>query len=248
MRALAVRFFETFVGRRLIGELAVERPGMLCGAVGAAMSRRSRFANVAVWPRELLGFEDVAPIVLSSNAANRAIASMRLDEVAHLWRLARQSGPGTLIEIGRERGGSTLVLSAAMHLEAVLISFDPQTKQGDRGRTFDDELSEALSRYGLDERVKLLVEDSHTATPPEGEYTLVLIDGDPSLDGTRADFERFGRRVRPGGRVLFHDAAPGGPRHATLSPLLTEVEAEAEFERQPDVGTFADFQRRGSRG
>jgi predicted O-methyltransferase YrrM len=235
VRALALRFFETFVGRRLIGELAVERPGMLCGAVGAAMSRRSRFANVAVWPRELLGFEDVAPIVLSSNAANRAIASMRLDEVAHLWRLARQSGPGTLIEIGRERGGSTLVLSAAMHLEAVLISFD-------------DELSEALSRYGLDERVKLLVEDSHTATPPEGEYTLVLIDGDPSLDGTRADFERFGRRVRPGGRVLFHDAAPGGPRHATLSPLLTEVEAEAEFERQPDVGTFADFQRRGSRG
>lgn len=188
---------------------------MLCGAVGAAMSRRSRFANVAVWPRGLLGFEDVAPIVLSSNAANRGIASMRLDEVAHLWRLARQSGPGTLIEIGRERGGSTVVLAAAMHLEAVLISFDPQTKQGDRGRTFDDELSVALSRYGLDERVKLLVEDSHTATPPEGEYTLVLIDGDPSLDGTRADFERFGRRVRSGDTCCFtmrRRAGRGTPR------------------------------------
>lgn len=221
---------------------------MLCGAVGSAMARRSRFANVGAWPHELADFADVAPIVLSSNAANRGIASMRLDEVAHLWRLARQSGPGTLIEIGRERGGSTLLLAAAMHPQSALISFDPQTKQGDDGRTFDNELSEALSRYGLADRVTLVVEDSHTATRPEGEYTLVLIDGDPSLNGTRADFERFGRRVRSGGRVLFHDAAPGGPRHATLAPLLTEIEADAEFARQPDVGTFADFERRPSQG
>lgn len=223
---------------------------MLCGAVGPAMSRRSRFANVTVWPHELLAFEDVAPIVLSSNAANRGIASMRLDEVAHLWRLARASGPGTLIEVGRERGGSTLVLAAAMDPDATLVSFDPQTKQAERGVSFDEELAEALSRYGLDTRVRLVAEDSHTARPPDGDYALVLIDGDPSLEGTRTDFARFGRRVRPGGRVLFHDAAPGGPRNASLAPLLGELDADAEFERLPNVGTFADFRRRdlGERG
>jgi predicted O-methyltransferase YrrM len=245
-RALVLRFFGTFVGRRLVGELAVERPQMLCGAVGSAMSRRSRFTNVVTWPSELAGFEDVAPIVLSSNAANRGIASMRLDEIAHLWRLARESGPATLVEIGRERGGSTLVLAAALDRRAVLFSFDPQTKQGKVGTAFDDELAEALSRYGLNERVRLLVEDSHTATPPDGDYAVVVIDGDPSLDGTRLDFERFGRRARPGGRVLFHDAAPGGPRHATLRPLLVELEADVAFERLPDVGTLADFRRRES--
>jgi predicted O-methyltransferase YrrM len=169
---------------------------------------------------------------------------MRLDEVAHLWRLARQSGPATLIEIGRERGGSTLVLAAAMHPQASLVSFDPQTKQAGKGGTFDVELAETLSRYGLDARVQLVAEDSHTAEPPEGEYALVLIDGDPTLEGTRADFERFGRRVRPGGRVLFHDAAPGGPRSATLSPLLAELTADPDFDRHPDLGTFADFERR----
>jgi predicted O-methyltransferase YrrM len=243
VRALALRLSDTFVGRRVIGELAVERPDMLSGAVGSALSRRSRFANVKTWPHELAEFEDVAPVVLSSNAANRGIASMRLDEVAHLWRIARACGPGTLIEIGRERGGSTLVLAAAMHPQATLYSFDPQTKQAGRGNAFDAELSEALARYALDGKVQLVTEDSRTAERPEGEYALVLIDGDPSLAGTRADFERFGRRVRAGGRVLFHDAAPGGPRHATLRPLIAEIEADPEFERQPDVGTFADFRR-----
>ena len=244
MRALAVRLSETFVGRRIIGELAVERPEILCGAVGSALSRRSRFGNVRRWPPELAGFEDVAPIVLSSNAANRGLAAMRLDEVAHLWRLAQQSGPGTLVEIGRERGGSTLVLAAAMHSGARLFSFDPQTKQAESGRTFDDELAETLSRYGLEEKVRLVAEDSQSAQPPAGDYALVLIDGDPSLDGTRKDFERFGRRVRPGGRVLFHDAAPGGPRSATLAPLLTELDRDSDYERKPDVGTFAEFERR----
>lgn len=246
MRALALRLSGTFVGRRIIGELAVERPEILCGAVGSALSRRSRFGNVQAWPRELLGFEDVAPIVLSSNAANRGLASMRLDEVAHLWRLARASGAGTLVEIGRERGGSTLVLAAAMHPEASLVSFDPQTKQAEGGRTFDDELAETLARYGLAARVRLVAEDSHTARQPDGEYALVLIDGDPTLDGTRTDFERFGRRARVGGSVLFHDAAPGGPRSATLRPLLAELEADPDFERQPNVGTFAEFTRRSS--
>jgi len=72
----------------------------------------------------------------------------------------------------------------------------------------------------------------------------VLVDGDPSLAGTRNDVERFGRRLRPGGRLLFHDATRGGPRSATLRPLLAELGADEEFTRLPDVGTFADFQRR----
>ena len=81
--------------------------------------------------------------------------------------------------------------------------------------------------------------------PPEGEYALVLVDGDPSYEGTRLDFERFGRRLRPGGRVLFHDAVAGGPRAPQLAPLVAEIGGDPDFERQPDVGTFADFRRRG---
>jgi hypothetical protein len=37
----------------------------------------------------------------------------------------------------------------------------------------------------------------------------------------------------------------GGPRQPQLTPLLAEIEADPDFERRPDVGTFADFVRRG---
>jgi predicted O-methyltransferase YrrM len=246
MRKLVAAFFGSALGRRFLGVVAAERPDLLAGALGYTLSQQARLSRVGAWPAKLESFADVAPLVLSSNPANRGVASMRLDEVAYLWRLAAGAGDATLIEIGRERGGSTLVLAAAMSAGAALYSFDPQSKHPGVGAKFDDELRDALARYGLLERVRLSREDSHAAQPPPGEYALVLVDGDPSLAGTRSDFERFCRRLRPGGHALFHDAAAGGPRHETLKPLIAEIERDGHFERRPDVGTFVDFTRRAS--
>jgi predicted O-methyltransferase YrrM len=136
-----------------------------------------------------------------------------------------------------------LVLAAALAGRAQLISYDPQDKLG--SKAYDEELQQALDRYGLGSNVVLSNEDSHLAAPPDGDYALVLVDGDPSYEGTRLDFERFGRRLRPGGHVLFHDAVAGGPRAAQLAPLLEEIDADADFRRRPDVGTFAQYARRG---
>jgi predicted O-methyltransferase YrrM len=237
------RLVDRRLGRKLVTAAAIARPELLLGALGWSQSRDLRFGRVESWPATLSGFEDVAPLVLASNAANRGLAAMSLVETAHLWRLAREAGDGLLIEIGRERGGSTLVLAAALADGARLVSYDPQSKLG--VPELDDELAAALARFGLDAKVELSTESSHDATPPEGEYALVLIDGDPSYDGTRLDFERFARRLRPGAHVLFHDAVAGGPRQPQLTPLLAEIEADPDFERRPDVGTFADFVRRG---
>jgi predicted O-methyltransferase YrrM len=44
--------------------------------------------------------------------------------------------------------------------------------------------------------------------PLLAEFDLVFIDGDHSYEGAKADLENWGRRVRPGGRVLVHDAIP----------------------------------------
>lgn len=230
------------LGRRWIGHLAARRPDLLLKALGYSLSSAAELEG-AQWPASLARFEDVAPIVLSSNAANRGVSSMSVVEVAHLWRLAAESPARTLIEIGRERGGSTLVMAAAMAKDATLYSYDPQSKHGAQGQEFDRQLSNALARYGLDEHVRILQEDSKTATAPSGSYGLVLVDGDPSYDGTRSDFERFCLHLAPGGRALFHDAVAGGPRERELAPLLREIEADSTFERQPDVGTFADFKR-----
>jgi predicted O-methyltransferase YrrM len=170
---------------------------------------------------------------------------MWLNEAAHLWRLAAQAGPATLIEIGRERGGSTLLLAAATHPGASIYSYDPQTKHSEAGQEFDAQLSAALVRYDLGRRVHLIQEDSHVSPVPDGEFALVLVDGDPSLAGTRIDYERFCTRIRPGGHALFHDAAPGGVRSETLAPLMAEIENGSLFERQQDVGTFVHFRRSG---
>jgi len=138
-----------------------------------------------------------------------------------------------VVEIGQERGGSTLVLGAALTGRGRLVSFDPQGKLG--SSSYDDELRSALARYGI-ENVELRLEDSHTAE-------LVLVDGDPSYEGTKRDFDRFCRSLRTAGHALFHDAAAGGPRSRQLAPLVEEIERDPEFERQPDVGTFVHFIR-----
>lgn len=244
VRRMSVALGSSRVGRRWVSHLAFERPDLLLGTLGYSLSSAARLRE-AQWPSSLEGFEDVAPIVLSSNAANRGVSSMSLVEVAHLWRLSAEAPTKTLIEIGRERGGSTLVIAAAMAADATLHSYDPQSKHGAGGREFDDQLRDALVRYGLQTRVRIVEEDSKTAALPPGEYGLVLVDGDPSYAGTRSDFERFCRRLAPGGRALFHDAAAGGPRERELAPLLREIEADSTFERRPDTGTFADFARAG---
>jgi predicted O-methyltransferase YrrM len=232
------------VGRRFVAHLAADRPELLLRALGYTLSDRAHLDSASAWPPALDRFEDVAPIVLSSNEANRGVSSMSLVEVAHLWRLAADAPTPTLVEIGRERGGSTLVIAAAMKKDAALYSFDPQSKHAGRGAMFDEQLRGVLARYGLDAHVQLIVEDSKVAEPPPGEYGLVLVDGDPTYAGTRSDFERFCQRLAPGGRALFHDAAAGGPRQKELAPLLREIQADPTFERQVDVGTFADFKRR----
>ena len=134
-------------------------------------------------------------------------------------------------------------LAAAMGPQARLHSYDPQTKLGVAGP--DAPLAALLDRYGLSGRVELHVADSHAVEPPGGEFGLVLVDGDPTYVGSRLDYERFCLRLRPGGHALFHDAVPPGPRHEALGPLLLEVEREGELDRQPNVGTFAHFTRRG---
>lgn len=237
---LTERLLRSNLGRRATARAVLESPDVALGALGWKLASTAAYAPRG-WPVAAAGFEDVAPVVLSSNEANRGVASMSLVELAHLWRLVRESAPGTIVEIGRERGGSTFVLAAAVHPGSVVHSYDPQTKIGAR---YDDELRDALGRFGLSGNVRILLEDSHVAEPPEGDLALVLVDGDPSYEGTRLDFERFCRRLRPGGHALFHDAAPGGPRHPQLARLMDEIAADAEFERQPDVHTFAHFVRR----
>jgi predicted O-methyltransferase YrrM len=75
---------------------------------------------------------------------------------------------------------------------------------------------------------------------------LVFIDGDHSYEGVRNDFERFGRRVRIGGAVLFDDACDETMFHThseSVGRLLQEILAQQSFRLVKSVNRLAHIER-----
>jgi len=108
---------------------------------------------------------------------------MAVDEAAYLFRLAHGLPPDSaVVEIGRNRGGGTLLPASAMPGTARLYSYDVYAKEtpGPSGPELDAALQRVLERYGLAERVELIVADSQTAPDPEESCGLVVVAGDHS--------------------------------------------------------------------
>jgi len=235
LKQIVRRFSRTLLGKQLVYASVLDDPAEL------------RFANVEHWPRSVDGFEDLA-FLFSSNQLNHGIAALQLDEAALLYRLARNAQSGPFAEIGRFKGGSTMVLATALPEGIELWSYDLHVawRPDLPGAAFDKELSGALERYGLAHKVHLVVADSRTVDPPPAPLELLFVDGDHSYDGARADFERWGAFVRPGGHLLFHDAVDTG-RYGNTYPgvvrLMGEIEPDA-WEPQPGAGSIAHFVKR----
>jgi predicted O-methyltransferase YrrM len=224
VKQLAARAARTRAGKNLVHAAVLSGAG-------------KHFSDVERLPSEVRGFEDLA-FLFSGNQLNHGIASLQIDEAALLYRVARDAGPGTLAEIGRFRGGSTVITAAAMDAGAELWSYDI-------GDAFDAELSGALERLGLAGRVHLVVGDSKTVAFPPGELRSLFVDGDHTYEGAKADFERWRDRVGAGGHLLFHDAVDTGG-YGNHYPGIVRLVAElgGAFERQPGAGSIAHFVRR----
>jgi predicted O-methyltransferase YrrM len=221
--------------RRLVGELVI-----------ADRERRgSDFAHVARWPERIGGFEDLT-FLFSSTVLAHGIASLRFDEAALLYRLVRELQPNLVVEIGRYRGGSTLLLAAALDGKGIVHSYDIDTRQGRDGNGLDRELVAALERFGLRERVELHVADSRTVRPPSEPIDVLFVDGDHSEEGVRADFEHWSPRVRVGGHVLFHDAVAAADftSPADAGPARVAAEMTPDFVQLDGAGSLAHFVRR----
>jgi predicted O-methyltransferase YrrM len=235
LKQIVRRFSRTLLGKQLVYASVLDDPAEL------------RCANVEQWPRSVDGFEDLA-FLFSSNQLNHGIAALQFDEAALLYRLARDARSGPFAEIGRFKGGSTIVFAAALPEGIELWSYDLHVawRPDLPGDVFDKELNDALVRYGLGQKVHLVVADSRTVDPPPAPLELVFVDGDHSYEGARADFERWGAFVRPGGHLLFHDAVDTGRYGNTYSGvarLVGEIGLGA-WERQPGAGSIAHFIKR----
>jgi len=202
-----------------------------------------RFRNVSTWPENVRGFEDLA-FMFSSNQLNHGVASLQFDEAALLFRLARDVKAGPVVEIGRFKGGSTIVFASALPESVQLWSYDFHValRPDMPGEQLDAELHDALVRLGVAGHVHLVVGDSRTVEPPAGELELLFIDGDHSYEGAKADFERWSRFVKPGGHVLLHDAVDTGG-YGNVYPGVARAVAEIGegWQRQPGAGSIAHF-------
>jgi predicted O-methyltransferase YrrM len=236
--------------RRAFVEKTLERdPRAVLEAVGVAQNRAPRLTTMPLdlEPDGRLEFEDLSGIFASS-MLNHGVISMTIRQTAYVFGLARRTGAKRAIEIGRWRGGSTVALAAGMGPGGKVWSIDIGEK-AERllevsAAQLDAETAEFCRRFGLD--VELLVGDSRTIDVESGEVDIVLVDGDHTYEGVRADVERFGRRLRLGGALLLDDAFDHFfvPTHVeSVGRLVRELEAAGDFRLVKGVDRLAHLER-----
>jgi hypothetical protein len=136
-------------------------------------------------------------------------------QARRLWECSRAVPPGgTVVEIGSFRGRSTVVLALA---GSQVVAIDPHAGN-DRGpQEIQGSLTVGegdhraflanLERAGVRDAVRHVRRPSQEALDAvDGPIDLLHVDGAHRFAPARDDIARWGARVRPGGRMLVHDA------------------------------------------
>lgn len=175
------------------------------------------------------------------------------DAQAHrLWEAAaRVRAPGQIVEVGSFRGRSTIVLAAGSADGVDLVAIDPHaggdrgpqeiTPDADRGGQDFAAFHANLRRAGVEGRVRHVRARSLDALDAiEGDVDLLYVDGAHRYRPARADIERLGARVKPGGAMLVHDSfnAIG----VTLAQLRLLV-LSRQWRYRGRCGSLAEYRR-----
>jgi predicted O-methyltransferase YrrM len=196
-----------------------------------------------------LQFENLAGL-FASTSFDHAVIFMPIRQAAYMFGFVRQTKPSKVVEIGRYKGGATLLLAAAMNGNGKLWSIDVGEKEerlhkAATMRNYDTQLRDRLQEFDI-HNVEIVVGDSRTVELNDDEFDVVFIDGDHSYEGVKIDFERFGRRVRINGAVLFDDAAEEKPflTHSdTVGRVVSEAVASGDFRLVKTVNRLAHLER-----
>jgi predicted O-methyltransferase YrrM len=167
---------------------------------------------------------------------------------------ARAAGDvGRVVEIGSFRGRSAIVLAGA---GGEVVCIDPHAgsdrgpqeiaADADRGRADHEAFEANLARAGVAERVRHVRAFSGAALQAvHGPVDVLFVDGAHRFGPARADLVRWGDRVRPGGRMLVHDA--WSSVGVTLALLTTTVFAR-RWRYVGRTGSLAEFAREDAGG
>jgi predicted O-methyltransferase YrrM len=175
-------------------------------------------------------------------------------QARRLFAAAAAVAPGgRVVEIGSFRGRSAIVLAST---GADVVCVDPHagSDRGPREIAADAGRGDAdleafranLARAGVADRVRHVRAFSDAALGEvPGPVDVLFVDGAHRIVPARADIRRWGDRVRPGGRMLVHDA--WSSIGVTLALLTTTVPGR----RWRYVGrerSLAEFVREDVRG
>jgi len=163
--------------------------------------------------RDLFDSNKISIRLPRSNGLPRDFVRLEPWETEYLFAAARQATLG-VVETGRFRGGSTLVMaSAAPNIPLWSIDISPQDDQA---------LQHLMSRMKVGSCVKLIIADSTTDVQGVGEFDLLWIDGDHSLAGCLGDITRWWPRLAPGGSMILHDCYLGSEVMDAVAVFLKE--------------------------
>jgi hypothetical protein len=144
-------------------------------------------------------FEDLVWL-FRCDSRNRGIIRQGFDEAALLWKAVKATS-GNILEIGRNKAGSTVLLAAAGPGRTI-YSIDIRLKNNPR---CDDFLKSSQNK----DRVRVLVADSRQPLP-DVKCGFLFIDGDHSFEGVLADvvahWDALGSVDGQPGLAAFHDA------------------------------------------
>ena len=169
-----------------------------------ALGNEPRSSSVAVEKRLQNSNGNFESLVwlFSCDSRNRGIIRQGFNEAALLWRAVKASS-GNILEIGRNVGGSTVLLTAAS-CDRSVYSIDLKSKAHRACKDY-------LSLPENEKRVHWLVADSRKSLP-NLKFGLLFIDGDHTFEGVLADvvahwnaLEQFDDSPA---LAAFHDALP----------------------------------------
>jgi predicted O-methyltransferase YrrM len=173
-------------------------------------------------------------------------------QARRLWEAAlRVSEPGRIVEIGSFRGRSTIVLSRAARDGVEVVAIDPHAgndrgpqeiaPDAARGNEDFDRFHENLRRAGVEERVRHVRLPSEDALDEvQAPVDLLYVDGAHRYAPARADIERYGALVRPGGTLLVHDS------YNAIGVMLAQLRllfGSSQFRYVGRSGSLAEWHR-----
>jgi len=145
-------------------------------------------------------FYRLMPWLYRSNAFVTAyIAEHSITEGLFLYEQCRKKCDGTLVEVGRRMGGSTLVMASALN-KGKLYSLDIRPLNDETIRTY-------LRSMGLADRVELRVANSAEFRDARlTDIDLLFLDGNKEADAAiAADLTNFLPLLSSQGMLLMHD-------------------------------------------